>query len=256
METYRIVIPSRKRVENVARVLKLLPDATICVGESERAGYLTVVPKKQLVTHPDVTGLVHVRNWIADHFQEDCLVQIDDDLRQVYLLTDVKTRRTKDPEVIAQIIENSVRICEDLDIGVFCWNRTANRAMIEPTEEPIRLVQALSCALGTRGSARQRRWDPQIAGRGDFDFTLQTLLEDRILYCDNRFLFDHGRIFSGLGGNVGLVSDEDYRKSTMIIKERWGQYAGFDPPAWQKNRSVDGFSIRVKRRHPAALANL
>lgn len=249
------MVPSRKRTANVARLLKLLPDATICVAESERAEYLAVVPKGQLVTHPDIRGLIHIRNWMADHFQEDCLVQVDDDLRQVYLLTDVKTRRTKDPAVIAQIIENSVRICEDLDIGVFCWNRTTNRAMIEPTEDPIRLVQALSCSFGIRGSARHRRWDPEIVCRADFNFTLQTLLDDRILYCDNRFLFDHGRIFSGLGGNVGLVSDEDFRRSTMILKERWGQYASFKTPAWQKNRSVEGFSIRVKRRHPTAMAN-
>ena len=109
METYRIVIPSRKRVKNVVRMLQLVPDATIVVADSEFDDYATVVPKGQLVCHPDVQGLINIRNWMSGHFQEDCLVQMDDDLHQVYVLTDVKTRRTKDPTEIREIIENSVR---------------------------------------------------------------------------------------------------------------------------------------------------
>ena len=83
METRRIVVPSRKRVANIPRVLSMLPNATICVAESEEAAYRDVVPTKQLLLHPEMHGLAAIRNWLAKTLQEDCLVEIDDDLRGI-----------------------------------------------------------------------------------------------------------------------------------------------------------------------------
>ncbi len=61
-----------------------------------------------------------------------------------------------------------------------------------------------------RGPARARVWDRNLPGRSDLDFTLQTMMEDRILLADMRWYFDHGRIFSGKGGAVGIVSSAGF----------------------------------------------
>ena len=119
METLRIVIPSRRRSQNIGHMLGLLPGATVCVAKEEEAAYRAVVPKKQLLLHDNLAGLVHIRNWLNATIQEDCLVQVDDDLRWVAALIG-KRRKIVNPAVILQIIANSHHVAADLDIGVFC----------------------------------------------------------------------------------------------------------------------------------------
>ncbi len=92
-------------------------------------------------------------------------------------------------------------------------------------------------------------------GRADFDFTLETLLHDRILYADCRFYFDHGRIFSGLGGNVGLISDADFKLATERLHKKWGRYISTKKPGYNKGASnVQSMGIRVRRQNPLVKA--
>jgi len=65
------------------------------------------------------------------------------------------------------------------------------------------------CTFGLRGAARNRKFDPQMIGREDIDFSLQSLMDDRIMLGDMRFYFDHGRIFSGRGGNAGKITRDE-----------------------------------------------
>lgn len=236
------------------RLLALLPDALICVAKSEAADYAEVVPSDQLLLHEDLPGIIAIRNWLNATIQEDCLVEVDDDLRCVYSLTG-KRRKITDPESIGEIIANSAQIAADLNIGVFCWNRTQNTVISDPVFQPVRFVMPVSCSFGLRGRARERQFDPELPGRADFDFTLRTLLKDRILYADARFYFDHGRILSGLGGNVGLLSEEAYAASTQKLQQRWGRYVSFKKPGYQKGaRTTPSMSVRVRRQNPLVRA--
>lgn len=252
METRRIVVPSRKRPGNIPKLLQMIPTATICVAKSERADYAAVVPKGQLMTHPNVLGLPRIRNWLNANVQEDCLVAIDDDLKGIRPLIG-KQKIIRDPLVIARAIDNAHRVCEDLGIGVFCWSRTRNTFLAEPDVLPVRFVQPVSCSFGLRGPARSRQFDPDMPGRADMDFTLQTLLEDRILLADMRWYFDHGRIFSGKGGNVGLLTHDQWEKGTAKLYAKWGRFIGRTKPGFAKSQgNVSPASIRVKRMNPLA----
>jgi hypothetical protein len=122
-----------------------------------------------------------------------------------------------------RIIENSVQIAEDLDVGCFGWGRTAN-TMFYNAMDPLALVHSIYASFGVRGNGRHRQFDENIPGRADVDFTLQALLEDRIVYVDRRFYFDHGGAFSGSGGSVGLIDRRMYENSTSVLQERWGRY--------------------------------
>ena len=145
-------------------MLALLPEATVCVHEDERADYAAVVPAGQLMCHK-VEGIANIRNWLNRTIQEDCLVEVDDDLRGVRPLIG-NPRPITDPEVIAQVLENSHRVCEDLGIGVFCFSRTRNSFLADPDMLPIRVVQPVSCTFGLRGPARKRRLRSWFAGPG------------------------------------------------------------------------------------------
>lgn len=253
METYRIVVPSRRRIKRMPELLTLLPTALVCVAEEEAKAYLEVVPKGQLITHNE-PNLIAIRNWILAKVQEDCVVQVDDDLQCVRLLTKAKgTPAIKDPLAIRRIIENAHHVCVDLDVGVFGWSRTLNAKLINVRDFPIRVAAPIAAAYGIRGSARARRFDPHVVSREDFDFTLQTLLEDRIVYVDMRFYFDHGRSYSGTGGNAGRLDTEEIEMATARIKRKWGKWASTSKPAYKRNRAhnIDSMSIRVPRRNPA-----
>lgn len=251
-ESLKIVVPSRKRTHNMPRVLGLLPGALIVVANRERSDYAAVVPRDRLLCHPDLPSLMHIRNWISQTVQEDCLVQIDDDLKCIRPLIG-KQRAVRCPQTIAEVIAGAQQVSGDLEIPVFCWSRSRNVALVKPQLQPIRLVQPVSSSFGMRGPARARLFDESLAGRADLDWTFRTLLHDRIVYVDMRWSFDHGRIFAGRGGNVGLVDPESWQRTTEEIYRRWGKYVGRKRPGFAKGKgSSSPMSIRVSRHSPLA----
>lgn len=250
-ETMRIVVPSRKRVKNMKTVLSLLPDALICVAEEERQGYLQVVPRDQLITHPNLPGLAYIRNWLNRTIQEDCLVMFDDDLRSMWCIIGKYRKQYKDPAVIREVIDNTHTVARDLNINVFTWSRSATGIGLAIDAEPIKFAVPLGAALGLRGDARFRQFDVEIPGRADVDFALKTIMDDRIMYGDIRFYFDFGRCFAGAGGNAGLITDEQFAKSTKILIDRWGQYVCFS--AGKRKRSGEAYKIRVPRKNPLVI---
>jgi hypothetical protein len=251
---YRILIPSRKRTHLMSEVLRLLPTATIAVHESEFAAYQQVVPADQLVTHQKTT-VVDIRNWLLDTFPEPYQIQIDDDLQYVETQIGIKKKRITDPEQIAWILENQIVCMNDLNIGVGCYSRNQNDAMIKPTAYPFRFVAPLSCTMIIGGPARHRRFEPACWGRADADFTLRTLQDDRVLLCDMRFVFYHGPVFSGKGGNVGILNQAQFDRATAALEKRWGKYIQTRKKGrfGKKDKGRPAMSIAVKRSSPTGI---
>jgi hypothetical protein len=73
-----------------------------------------------------------------------------------------------------------------------------------------------------------------------------------------RFYFDHGSIFTGKGGNAGILSDEAFQDSTRNLTERWGRYISFKGLPWRRKRGTktSALSIKVSRSNPLAKAAL
>lgn len=194
----------------------------------------------KLVTHPSLPSLVRIRNWMIDYFQEDVLVQIDDDLTRLVAIRNGYA--TRSPEIIQDVLDNAIDITTDLGLGVFCFNRNARPMDYRPFD-PIGLTNApVGSTFGMLGPARTRKFNDEYTGRADLQFTLKTLQEDRILYCDRRFYFDHGRIFTGRGGNVGLVTTQQAERTQALLERNWGAYVAI---GYSKSAS---FRIDVPRR--------
>lgn len=251
----RIVVPSRRRAHNMEALRKLVPTASICVEDSEADDYTAAgVPKDHLILHPPLAGIAAVRTWMVDNVKNDIIFQLDDDLTGVRTLVG-KIRKVTDPDFILAIIENAAQAAVDLDLGVFCFGCVMNPAMVKPDFRPIRPVQPVFAAFGVRGASKRRRWNSSMNGREDTDWTLRTLLEDRLVYADVRFAFDFGRAFTGRGGNVGLLDDRLFKQATANIKRTWGPFVEFDkPPMFGKpgKRDSSAVSIRVSRTSPLA----
>lgn len=248
---YRIVVPSRKRVHNMETIRWLLPSALICIDEREVEDYAPYVEKQRMLVHPPMDGLYSVINWMMDTVPSEVLVEIDDDFCGVQCNVGSK-RFIIDAEEILAILENSIIACKDLGLTAFCYSRTVNTTIIHPGWRPIVPVQSVCNAFGVMGAARQRHYDTTMLGRGDVDWTLQTLLEDRAVYADIRFYFDCGRVFSGRGGNVGLVTPETFKQTSRRIVDKWGKAVSFKQLPFQKNRDVASVRIAVSRTNKTA----
>jgi hypothetical protein len=251
MMKYQIVVPSRGRPQNCQTLLSLMPDACICVDEREAKDYAPHVPKKQLLLHPPTRGAPAARNWIIKSTLAPCLIMSDDDL--VGVRSNVGSKRfITDPDEVMSIIENAVTCCADLKLSTFCWSRTANTTVIRPDERPIVPTQQVYGIWGMMNKARQRLYDESLISRADLDWTMRTLLEDRVVYADIRYYFDFGRSFSGAGGQSGLVTPDDFKRSTEIVAKRWGRSISFKRPGWMKTGETVAGVPHVKRQSSMA----
>lgn len=177
---------------------------------------------------------------------------IDDDFRGVRVTTGSQ-RFITDAEEITAIIENAARCCHDLDLTTFCFSGTPNTTIIKPEFWPIVPTQPVFRVFGIMGAARKRRWHTDVPGRADLDWTLRTLLLDRIVFADVRFFFDCGAVFTGRGGNVGLITSEQFEKASRELRRTWGNSLSFKPSAYvKKSREVASVSLRVSRTNKTA----
>ena len=249
---YAIVVPSLNRPNNMKPLLALFPGAYVTVNKSGIDIYRKVVPKKQLLEHPDMP-LIETRNWILDTFQEDSVVQFNDDVQKLVKFGNT-SKTIRDPEIIKGVILNTMQCALDLDIGVFCWSVTANASMIFPQIRPFRAnAPCSSHAFGVCGKARDRRFDPTFRARGDYDYTLETLLNDRLLLCDVRFSFDCGGMSRGGGGQSGTLTGAQIDEGELALRRKWGKCVGESGvKSVNKKKTWKSFAIRVQRINPRA----
>ena len=247
---YRIVVPSRKRSGNMKRIRRLLPSATICVDEREEKAYSKVVPKGNLMIHPPLDGLPRILNWLRTEVKEEIMVKIDDDLEYIeYVTMANKHLKIDNHESILEIIENSCRMIVDLDLTMFIYGKAGALAMShEIPFQPFSPTAGCSGqAYGVRGAARMRRNSVVLEGREDADFILQTLLKDRCLLRDNRYVFWCGQTYHGFGGAAGRITEEHSSLTKKRFKEKWGRHVSFGK-SWFVTGEVTKLS--VKRRCP------
>ena len=246
---YTIVVPSRKRSGNMPIIRALLPTAVVCVDAREVDDYSPYIPPKQLLVHPPFDGFGRVMNWIQENVESPVLVEIDDDFQGVLMITGERHRHMTDPLDILAVIENGIRVTQDLELTTFCFARTNNYVALKPDLMPFRAVAPVCAVVGTMGAARHRKYDTSLTGRADMDWTLRTLLEDRLVFCDTRFFFDCGTTFAGRGGSVGLIGPDAFEKTSVEIRRRWGKHISYKQPVYiNYHRSVAAIAIRVRRR--------
>jgi len=90
----------------------------------------------------------------------------------------------------------------------------------------------------------------------DLEFTLESYRDDRVIYCDCRYYWDFGKIYGGVGGNLGMVSGETRKNTVRVMRARWTKYLhiGNSRDATSKgsktrlNADTQAISIRVQRK--------
>ena len=214
----RIIIISRGRSETIT-TNKIFPDyIEVLVPDSEKELYENNIDNPILTIPDEVKGLGEVRNWCLENFNEEILVMVDDDISRLYCLSEPLSKEIKDPEEVVQIIINAAVMAKDMNVHCFGFSQTDIRKY--NGTEPFKLSTWVGCVIGIVGRKYKFRKDKF---KVDIDFCLQNLLVDRIIFCDNRYLFSQKRDCN-VGGNSIFRTDEEYKKSVESLSNKWGKY--------------------------------
>jgi hypothetical protein len=198
---------------------KLFPGATLLVPENEKREYGVSI-KNDIDTIPkEVCGLGNVRNWVLDHYKEECIVMIDDDIIKLWVMTSLNGYAVFDPKIINTIIENTALMARELPTSIFGFDQAWDVRKTDPFT-PFSLKGWVGGVIGIIG--RSKRFIDSYF-KVDIDFCLQTLLKDRILFIDNRYSFVQKRIH-GKGGNAIFRSQEKFDKEIKRLQNKWGKY--------------------------------
>jgi len=229
----RFLILSRGRARSMVSH-KLFPFADILVPESEREDYEKRLRRPVLIYPDEVRGLSVLRNWALDNFENHVLVMIDDDIDHVSNQEFNLYTAMTNPDDLRRLFESTARITMDLDKSLFGYKTSRNIMFYDPTK-PFRFTGWVGTVIGVVG--RQFRFDEHNILKVDADFSLQVLLQDRIIVQDNRYTFVSIKI-KNRGGNSTYRTKERVEREKMYLKKKWGKHINFDQKA-------DGEAVRL-----------
>jgi hypothetical protein len=218
----RLVIPTKGRWQSVgSKSLKLFPDAWLCVGESEAQQYADATGHKQLMVHPDdVVGIGPIRNWVVENSPEETVVMLDDDIECIFDQTKYHRIKIVAPWHCMAVLERSAIASKDAGCKLFGYAQMATPLNYRP-HKPFNFNTWMGGVVGVHGKAT--KWDNNLLLRADIDACLNSLLKDRILWSDGRYVFIHKR-FTGQGGNNTNRTTQRHRVEIDHVKRKWGCY--------------------------------
>ena len=246
MDDYIVTIQSKGRAELLStHTMPLFPDATVVCPEDECAAYEKVA--KHVIGH-DVQGLTATRQWTLDHFKEQTVFMLDDDVSKVLAIVGTKSRTYKEPEDVIRIVENGIYCLQDLELSLLYFQINPSPLFFQATE-PIKFTGAFaSHAYAVNG--RELVYDEKMILHEDVDLTLLSLLKSRAVLFDARFCFVHGLLGSGKGGIQSQRTECLLDEADRRLTNKWGIYVGTGK---SRNASVRNTHTYVRRKNSLAV---
>jgi hypothetical protein len=237
----RHVILSRSRPRAIT-THRLFPKATLVVPESQIADYAHL--GLETVGIPDErTGVSAVHNWICDHFTEECLCMMCDDLTACICNVSLRSRRLSVEEIEA-VVDNTAHCALGAGARIFGFHQNANPINLQ-RNDPFGVSHWIGGFFGLIG--RPVRWDEMLKCKCDIDACLQELMENRIIWTDARFFFEHNRDHA-LGGNSLFKSSDRVAAEKRYLKTKWKSHIRFEAAKSQELTKID-----VERRQTGYL---
>jgi hypothetical protein len=253
-DNFKVVMLSRRRHETIAKhTLKLMPWALVTVEEEEVDAYAEVMPREQIVPHPKFEANAHIRNWIFDTWPDtEFLITVHDDLHKLRCLVGWRARTYRDPDLVAELLHNTAICARDAGAHLFGFGNHAGGTVHYQKHAPFRLNGYVRNVIGhVRGHGL--RWDPEMKGHFDVDFGLQSLMRHRIIWRDERWVFDDAPLASNAGGFSGIRTQAWLDEGRANMMEKWGpRYLRFVARHDRRKGTsrTEASMIRVPRRDP------
>ncbi|MGH0945713.1 hypothetical protein ACQVTS_32915, partial [Bacillus mycoides] len=201
----------------------LLHDFDLVVPESQVKDYKQVVPNANAIVPipDDVVGLGAVRNWIMDHYEEEILIMMDDDIKSFVSLLQLKPEKIEDVDVIECILLNCAQNCIDAGMTLFSFNQCTTDVRKYRHSQPFNLSSWVGTVVGVVG--RKHRFTEVNKLKVDADYALKTLLHERVLWIDQRFSFVNIRD-RNRGGNTEFRTQQAIEDEIKFLEEKWKKH--------------------------------
>jgi len=251
----RVVIISRGRSDSIGRnALALFPYATVTVDEREVDTYARVVPDEQLLPHPQFAQLSQIENWLHDQDLAEFVYWSADDVHALRCLVGWRARTYRDPELIRGLLEVTAVCARDAGAYLFGFGHHMVPTYLN-NDRPFALNAYVREIYGFR-RGHELRADPNVEQHYDVDVALQALLKHRIIWRDDRFVFDSQLLGSAKGGEAGVRTPEAVEHAARAMVQKWGKWVTVDAPTkrfagggtlnWGKAKAT---VINVQRRY-------
>jgi hypothetical protein len=246
---------------------KLLPNATVCVPESQLDDYTRVIGRDRILTHPDtVLGLTPKLNWLLDFWhsifawrrppkglsgpprtwrawqQASALVFIDDDITSVQrcFTQPGEPATIRDPDLIESIITNTARVARDVGAYYFGWEASNGALRYYTGLKPIMLTGYINgCAMGFR-RGHALRFDERIVAKNDFDIAAANAHKHRLCIKDCRYTFCQKETFTGRGGQSAYRTNQTEKRDVALLQRKWGDLFHFGGHSGTRKRDYAG----------------
>lgn len=220
--------------------LRLFPQATVCVAESERDDYAAV--SSSLLLHPDsVSGIGPLRQWVINTVgqQSRAVFMMDDDVTKCYALSGTFARQLWDREALVQLVANTAECAEAAGARIFGFNQAWDVRKYRPMH-PFSLSSWIGGLIGFIGT--DVHYDQRLLLRADIDACLDSLQRHRIVWQDTRFAFEQKR-FAGAGGNAVHRTSAQHAQELAWLQAKWGRHLSV-----KTSKAAVRLAIHVTRR--------
>lgn len=221
---------------------KLFPFATIVCPEEQMKDY-EHCGLPMVGTPNDLKGIGYVRNWCLMKFASTkVIIMIDDDITEVNRVDSIHKTIYKDPADVYALIYQTAQCAYDAGAPVFSWNQQQGDTRKYQPNEPFSLNKWCGTIIGVIDlDGKGHRMFCNNKCKADIDYCLQSLLDERITWVDNRISFICGRD-KNKGGTQKFKTQEMVDAEIAYLKDKWGDLISFKP-----NKGNYSASMKVKR---------
>jgi hypothetical protein len=217
--TIHVAIRSYKRAGTIT-TLKLFPEASVWVPESQARAYRQEYGAKRIEVVPDAEdgNLARKCNAILERSPSRWTLIVDDDLTSINMW-EGGAKHVLTMRQIRGMVEHFYDLAEQLRVTLWGLNQIDD-ALAYRTQTPFSF---LAPVLGPFAGHLDPvvRYDPSVGGKDDYDFWLATIAREHRTLRVNKYTYRHD---SGrkAGGFVSLRTLEIEQASVARMRAKWG----------------------------------
>ena len=214
----KIVVPSYKRAGDVI-TRALCPSSIIACHAFEAEEYADKEGGELMILPDALRGnIAKVRNYILDNAEDDYIVMMDDDIREVGH-HELNKKHPLSSARYMVFLEDGYRIAEELKVHLWGINVQADPIFYHeynPITFHTPVLGSLSCHL-----RQTKRYDEDLFLNEDYDLFLKLVLADRKVLRFDKYYYLAGHI-NQQGGCASYRRLDEERRQADVMVRRWG----------------------------------
>ena len=247
--TIGLYIPSYKRYNNIM-THNILPNAIYVVRDTEKDKYVEALGGREEIVWacPDdeINSLAKVRQYIIDNAKEDVIIEIDDDISSIEIISGEISNKLNEEEILNEF-EKISQLIVDLNIGHASLLMGSAKPLSYQGDFKFVGLTGGVCWFNKKDMKGKYVTDGTTYTKEDQDFVLQELLLNRIILCP-QYLGMHNKCDVNSGGNNTNKNVNAIKKTVDAMQNKWGKY-------FEHNYKNNNSKVNVKRNAPSKFKN-